>query len=76
MARQVFVCDRTADTRRAWIREYGSISYVTADQLARAEARNETWSTPRCMSNAEMLRFARRAPSGDDVARAIKLALN
>ena len=73
-ARQVFVCNRSAATRRSWIREYGAINFITADELAKAELSNEGWSTPRCMTSAEMQKFAKGRPEEVTVARAINAA--
>lgn len=72
--RQVFVCERSAETRSNWIREYGAITFVTADELSRAETTNERWLTPRCMTAAEMRRFAKGRPEAATLARAINLA--
>ncbi len=72
--RQVFVCNRSSETRRSWIREYGAITFITADELAKAESSNENWSTPRCMTSAEMQRFAKGRPEAVTVARAINAA--
>ena len=72
--RQVFVCNRSAETRRSWIREYGSITFVTAEELARAEASNEGWATPRCMTSTQMQKFAKGRPEEVTVARALNAA--
>lgn len=74
VARQVFVCDRTAETRRSWVREFGAISFVTADELLAAEAANESWSSPRCITNAEMRRLARTTAHGASITRAMAVA--
>ncbi len=73
-ARQVFVCNRSAETRRSWIREYGAITFITADELAKAEVTDEGWATPRCMTSAEMRKFAKGRPEEVTVARAINAA--
>jgi len=74
VTRRVFVCDRSAQTRRNWIREYGEMTFVTADELTRAEAANEGWTVPRCMTGAEARRFAKDRPETATAARAIDLA--
>lgn len=73
-ARQVVLCNRSAETRRSWIREYGSITFVTAEQLAAAEAANEGWSTPRCMTSSQMQKFSKGRPEEVAVARALNAA--
>lgn len=70
-SRQVFVCDRSAATRRSWMRQYGEMTFVTADELAQAEASNEGWPTPRCMTSAEARRFTKGRPEAAAVARAV-----
>jgi hypothetical protein len=70
VSRQVFMCDRTASTRRAWMREYGEMTFITADQFAKAEAANEGWSIPRCMTRSELRRFA-KSVSGTAVTHAL-----
>ncbi len=49
-AREVYVCDASEQTRRAWERQYGEMKFVTAKQAMRA---GETWSAPRCMTASE-----------------------
>lgn len=56
-ARQVYVCDSSGETRRSWVLEHGGMTFVSAEELARAEANKETWSTPRCITAAELQRF-------------------
>ena len=55
--RVVFVCDTSAETRRSWLREHGELTFVSAEDLARAQAAKETWSTPRCITAAELQRY-------------------
>jgi hypothetical protein len=55
--RVVFVCDTSAETRRNWLREHGELTFVSADELARAQAAKETWSVPRCITATELQRY-------------------
>jgi predicted dehydrogenase len=48
-AREVYICDSSAETRRGFAREFGSAEFVTAEEAASAEA----WAAPRCMTPAE-----------------------
>ena len=72
-ARQVFLCDTSAETRRSWTREFGGINFVTAEELARAEVANEAWSSPRCMTAAEARRFTKGRPEASRLARAMAM---
>jgi hypothetical protein len=63
VARQVFMCDRTSATRRAWMRQFGEMTFVTAEEFAKAEASNETWSTPRCMTEGQMRQVVKAMPA-------------
>ena len=63
--RVVFVCDRTAESRRSFERDHGApMQFVSAEELARAQAAKETWSTPRCITAAELQRYEAAAQSG------------
>lgn len=55
--RVVFVCDRTSETRRSFEREHGPMTFVTAEELAKAQAAGESWAAPRCISSAELQRY-------------------
>lgn len=56
--RVVFVCERNAESRRSFEREHGApMTFVSADELAKAQANKETWSAPRCITAAELQRF-------------------
>lgn len=55
--RVVLVCDTSAETLRDLRREYGKMTFVTAADLARATAAKETWTKPRCITEAELQRF-------------------
>jgi hypothetical protein len=72
--RQVFLCNRSAETRSSWMREYGSITFVTAEELAAAEASNEGWATPRCMTSSQMQKYVKGRPEELTVARALNAA--
>lgn len=56
--RLVYVCDADAATRRAFIREFGSAGFVSAEQ---AQARGEAWTAPRCVTSAEARRLKQLA---------------
>ncbi len=55
--RVVMVCDTSAETLRDLRREFGKITFVSATDLARAQAAKETWTKPRCITEAELQRF-------------------
>ena len=55
--RVVFVCDASAETKRSWMREHGEMIFVSADDLARAQAVKETWTKPRCITASELQRY-------------------
>ena len=55
--RVVLVCDTSAETMRDLRREYGKVTFVSAADLARAQASKETWTKPRCITEAELQRF-------------------
>jgi len=52
--RVVMLCASDAATRSAFRREHGAVPvFLTADQVLRARATGESWSTPRCMTARE-----------------------
>jgi hypothetical protein len=53
-ARIVYICEDTAASRRAFIREFGTAEFVTAKK---ALARGANWDAPKCMTGAEFRRF-------------------
>lgn len=55
--RVIFVCDRSEEARRSFGREHGQMTFVTAEGLARAQATKESWTTPRCITAAELQRY-------------------
>jgi hypothetical protein len=55
--RVVFVCDSSAEVWRSWIREHGELTFVSATELARAQAEKKTWTSPRCITAAELERY-------------------
>jgi hypothetical protein len=55
--RVVFVCDTSAEVWRSWIREHGELSFVSANELVRAQAEKKTWTSPRCITEAELERY-------------------
>jgi hypothetical protein len=57
----VFVCDRSEESRRSFQREHGQADFVTAEELARAQAAGESWASPRCITAAELQRYEVRA---------------
>lgn len=71
-ARQVVVC--SADTRNALAHQFGATTFVTAKELAKAEASGESWSMPRCMTSAEAQKFAKGQPEEAALGRALDLA--
>ena len=56
-AREVYICDASGETLRSWVLEHGGMSFVSAEDVARAVANKETWATPRCITAAELQRF-------------------
>ena len=56
--RAVFVCDSSAMTRRAFVREFGAIEFVKAEA---AVAKGEAWSAPKCVTGAEGRRLKQLA---------------
>lgn len=56
--RVVMICDRSAKTRRMFEQEHGAPAiFMSAEQLAKAEAAKESWSAPRCITQAELQRY-------------------
>jgi len=53
-ARVLYVCDKTTETKRAFERKFGEIRFVTAEQALRSADKKEVWTTPRCMTDANM----------------------
>jgi hypothetical protein len=71
--RVVFVCERTPEASRSFEREHGApMTFMSADQLAKAQANKETWSAPRCITAAELQRFE----SSADGARMMRARSN
>jgi len=56
-ARVVFICDRTQEGRRSFEREHGRLTFVSAEELARAQAERQRWSAPRCITSSELQRY-------------------
>ncbi len=56
--RLVYVCEADAATRRAFIREFGSAGFVSAEQ---ARAKGEAWNAPRCISASQARRLKQLA---------------
>lgn len=56
-AREVYICDSSALTRRSFAREFGSAEFVTAEAVVRGEVSG----APRCMTRAEARKLKRLA---------------
>lgn len=54
-AKKLYICDQDEMTRRAFVREYGAIEFVKAEDAAQAE----TWATPKCITVVEHQRLKR-----------------
>jgi hypothetical protein len=57
-ARTVYVCDGSASTRRAFVRQFGAVEFVKAEAVV---AKGEAWSTPKCMTANEARRLKQLA---------------
>jgi len=57
--RAVYICDKSAMTRRAFAREFGSAEFVSADVATSGQA----WPAPRCISAREARRLRQMASS-------------
>ena len=56
-ARTVYICDKSAMTRRAFAREFGSAEFVSAQGATSGQA----WSAPKCISASEARRLRQLA---------------
>ena len=54
--RKIFVCDNRDLTRRSFVRSYGAIEFVTADEALKPDA---VWTGPKCMRSSEHMRLKR-----------------
>jgi len=59
--RVVFICDRNEVGWRSFEREQGRLTFITAEELARAQAERQRWSAPRCITPAELERYEANA---------------
>lgn len=50
----LYICEDSAETRRAFAREYGAIEFVKAGEV---RAGGEAWSTPKCITSVEARRL-------------------
>ena len=57
-ARTVYVCDASAMTKRAFVRQFGSVEFVKAEAVV---AKGEAWSAPKCMTANEARRLKQLA---------------
>lgn len=57
----LYICEDSAEVRRAFAREYGAVSFVTADEV---RADGETWSAPKCITSVEARRLKARRVAG------------
>jgi hypothetical protein len=51
------VCDRDEASRRAFKRQYGSVSYVTAKDVIDSRGDGQAWATPRCITPSEFVKL-------------------
>jgi hypothetical protein len=51
------VCERDEASRRAFKRQYGSVSYVTAKEVIDSRGDGEAWATPRCITPSEFVKL-------------------
>lgn len=55
--RVLYVCEATDQARRAFRIEHGRAIYMTAEEVLAAQARQETWEQPRCITREELERL-------------------
>jgi hypothetical protein len=65
-ARVVYVCDSSAMTRRAFTREFGSMEFVKAEDVA--AARGQSWAAPKCITPTEARRLKQLTNARQEVA--------
>lgn len=65
-ARVVYVCDSSAMTRRAFTREFGSMEFVKAEDVA--AARGQSWAAPKCITPTEARRLKQLTNERQEVA--------
>jgi hypothetical protein len=66
-AMQVYVCDRSDETRRAFKREHGHVAYVSARDLVASPLADD--GRPRCITGVELQRYKRLSAATQTVAR-------
>lgn len=57
-ARTVYVCDASAMTKRAFVRQFGAVEFVKAEAVV---AKGGAWSSPKCMTANEARRLKQLA---------------
>lgn len=57
-SRTVYICADTAETRRAFAREFGKVEFVRAEQAA---SQGAAWTAPKCITAAEARRLKQLA---------------
>jgi hypothetical protein len=58
------VCDRDEASRRAFKRQYGSVSYVTAKDVIDSRGDGQAWATPRCITPSEFVKLRKMTDLG------------
>lgn len=56
-SRPVMICADDDATRRAFADAYGQVRFVTAEDIRAAASAGVGWSTPRCITEAELNRY-------------------
>lgn len=58
------VCNRDEASRRAFKRQYGSVSFVTAQDVIDGRGDGQAWAAPRCITPAEFVKLRRMTDLG------------
>lgn len=58
------VCNRDEASRRAFKRQYGSVSFVTAQEVIDSRGDGQAWATPRCITPAEFVKLRKLTDLG------------
>ncbi len=63
-AKPLVVCNRDEASRRAFKRQYGSVSYVTAREVIDSRGDGQAWATPRCITPSEFVKLRKLTDLG------------
>lgn len=63
-SKPLVVCNRDEASRRAFKRQYGSVSFVTARDVVNSRGDGQTWATPRCITPSEFVKLRKLTDLG------------